>query len=1057
MSLLIFSPHPDDELLGCCGLLTRALEQNLSVKVIIVTDGQLSSPAGIRQKESRAALDELGVQDVEFWHELDGALPQSGPIVEHYQATVAAFKPLTIALPSPSDLHPDHRRLTRGLLSALESRWHGELVFYETLVPLPQPNRIDVVDGVRKLKLLDFHQSQLSLYNYKQHVSGLMALRGATISVATAEAFLAYDWDGRAQNFFDAAHLVSIIVRADDHFLLHTALQSLLAQSYDNFEVLVIWYGLDPLPDVSPLLSYRVCQGPGPKSNNLNTGLTLARGEFVAFLDQDDIWYPDHLSVLLSELSGFMAPDIVYGKYQRVFCERTKTSISILRRETCEDIAFEPRKLMWGNFIAFNSLICRTQLAQSLQFDTALEAYEDWDFLLRAELSGARFVHLPDVVCEYRFYPLPGEAMDIASSHLRKGYALWQKKVQEKISAQLSVPEVASLLARSHHLYLGNLYLKKINVQCQNEIEQLTQRVRQLDDHLAGMHTWSDLLPFNNISSDPLSQLAAHALRDGPHVSIILPVCDPAPHHLIEALHSVTQQSSSNWQLCIVNDASRSIAVLDILSNLQAQYKGQSRVKLTHNSTRQGIVFSTNLGASLADHDWLAFLDHDDRLHPDAILQIVKALMTHPSAHALYTDQKTIDSNGITLHVQFKSDWAPVTLWHLNYINHFTCIRKSVFHQLDGLKQTFEGVQDWQLWLDLSVRPNTQVLHLPLVLYEWRATKNSVAYDINSKPYMLPAAKGLLHHHMTRLGARDHDVDLAQNFGGFSHHWSSSCYPLTVVIATTHGSSLLTSLLHALGSTGYPELHIIVIINQQGGSADSPEWTVPDEASFKVTLVVDQLPLNWSRLNNLGAALSHTPWLLFLSDEVELSSSKVLHELTKYLSLNLRVGAVGAKLVGTNDQENTLLNDGVLIDVQGRCAPITDTSLDRQLGTPRNTAAVDMSCLLTTSEAFTLAGGFDERLGAWYGGIDYVRQVRAHGYEIVQASDVVLHHRSSSAQLYPTAAFIPLDEGMHLSPNTRLDHQRLFYEKWQHQSHANFVSRHDYLLSGTRILSFNDT
>jgi len=96
-------------------------------------------------------------------------------------------------------------------------------------------------------------------------------------------------------------------------------------------------------------------------------------------------------------------------------------------------------------------------------------------------------------------------------------------------------------------------------------------------------------------------------------------------------------------------------------------------------------------------------------------------------------------------------------------------------------------------------------------------------------------------------------------------------------------------------------------------------------------------------------------------------------------------------------------------------------------------------------------------LGAWYGGIDYGRQVHAHGYEIVQASDVVLHHRSSSAHLSPTAAFVPLDEGMRLSPNTLLDHQRLFYEKWQHQSHARFVSRHDYLLSGTRILNFNDT
>lgn len=129
MRLLVLAPHPDDEILGCTGLMLRTAQSGGAVRVVVITDGQLAADPAVRECETQASLSHLGLPVAEFWGYPDGALPMGADIQAQYRQLVLDFRPSHIALPSPTEAHHDHRCLTRGVLSTLVGQWAGVLMF----------------------------------------------------------------------------------------------------------------------------------------------------------------------------------------------------------------------------------------------------------------------------------------------------------------------------------------------------------------------------------------------------------------------------------------------------------------------------------------------------------------------------------------------------------------------------------------------------------------------------------------------------------------------------------------------------------------------------------------------------------------------------------------------------------------------------------------------------------------------------------------------------------------------------------------------------------------
>jgi GT2 family glycosyltransferase len=978
-----------------------------------------------------------------FWHEADGALPQTGPILERYRELVTQWRPARIALPAPTDNDPDHRRLTRGLLDSLTRRWSGELLFYETTTPLGQVNHTESCALEAKLQALACHASQQAQYDYEAHARGLAAMRGAAIRQPAAEAFLSHHWNGSPQNFFDNQPLISVILRADDRDFLDAALASLCEQTYDHVEAIVVWHGDAAPPSIPATLQHKVLQGPGGRAENLNAGLAAATGQYVAFLDQDDVWEAEFLEVLLAELHADRALDIAFGDYRLATCRREGGRTIVLSYSEPEGQDHRPGLLLAGNRIPLNSFVCNAGLARRLGFDQALQAYEDWDFLARAELAGATFRRVPHWVSQYRLYPLEGEQADVLTLHRRKGYLAWHDEVRRKIVALLTPKASNDLLD-----LIGELdnQLADTRGQARAASQSLTETGSLLtaaQRDVESADRWAQLLVPDRPAGTAVSRLAAAAFGAGPCIALVLPVCDPEPTFLLEALESVYAQTYAHWQLCVADDASTHPEVHAVLTQFEQRAEQDPRLRLVRRAKRGGIVAASESAVALADAPWLGFLDHDDRLDPDALLEVAGAIARQPQVGAVYTDSRTVDRNGVLLRVQRKPPWSPETLLHINYINHLTVVRRDLYEAAGGLRAEAEGCQDWDLWLRLAQNRSLQVAHIARPLYDWRATETSVAYTSSAKPYALEADCRSVSTHLAQRGMERVSSAAAVDGEGLRHQWQAALKPLTVVIPTHNNPRDLERLLGVLASSDYPGLQVVLIANRVEDAATQALLARAAEHAG-VTVRVDDRDFNWAALNNAAVRETDTPWLLFLNDDVDLVSPEALKRLGSYLALDPAIGAVGARLHYGPEEGGGIQHDGIETHPEWVARNINgDAEDDDDIGLPRNVSAVTGACLLTPRAAFDQCGGFEERLAVSFNDVDYGLALRRHGWRVVQASDVVCTHHESRTRGAPDSPAKIAQLRQEAS---------LMREKWGSFLEERHRLRYERSLVGTRIL-----
>ncbi len=204
-----------------------------------------------------------------------------------------------------------------------------------------------------------------------------------------------------------ASPLVSVIVRTRDRpALLREALASLRAQTFRDFETLVVADGGDRPPET--LLETAPGEGgltllhrspPHGRARALNAGLDAARGQLIAYLDDDDLFLPDHLETLARFLSGSDAYRVAYTDVEQVVQTLGDDGrYHDGRRLVVYGQAFEPDRLLSSNSI---SLIGLMHAATDLRYDETFEVFEDWDFMIRLAERG-RFHHIAKITATYR-------------------------------------------------------------------------------------------------------------------------------------------------------------------------------------------------------------------------------------------------------------------------------------------------------------------------------------------------------------------------------------------------------------------------------------------------------------------------------------------------------------------------------------------------------------------------------------------------------------------------------------------------------------------------------
>lgn len=195
--LLVLAPHPDDEILGCGGLMAAMLAQGAQVQVVIASDGGQGGDAAVRERESTAAAQALGsgpaAIELQFWRLPDRGLAGDATLVSRLQHRVATAAADVVLLPSPFEIHPDHRALcVAGLHALRQAGTPAEVLFYEVGQPLMPDLMVDITPQLeRKRAALRCFPSQMAVQAYDEQLLALNRYRAYTLGpdVSHAEAF----------------------------------------------------------------------------------------------------------------------------------------------------------------------------------------------------------------------------------------------------------------------------------------------------------------------------------------------------------------------------------------------------------------------------------------------------------------------------------------------------------------------------------------------------------------------------------------------------------------------------------------------------------------------------------------------------------------------------------------------------------------------------------------------------------------------------------------------------------------------------------------------------
>src|SRR5262249_8389031 len=140
-----------------------------------------------------------------------------------------------------------------------------------------------------------------------------------------------------------------------------------------------------------------------------------------------------------------------------------------------------------------------------------------------------------------------------------------------------------------------------------------------------------------------------------PVISIVVPVYNSPAGYLSKAIDSVLNQYYPHWELCICDDASPEPHVRELLGSYS---KRDGRIKLHYAENNGGISAASNLALGMATGEFIGFLDHDDELTPDALLEVASA-MQHVEADLIYSDEDKLDTHGNRCDAFAKPAWSP--------------------------------------------------------------------------------------------------------------------------------------------------------------------------------------------------------------------------------------------------------------------------------------------------------------------------------------------------------------------------------------------------------------
>ena len=492
------------------------------------------------------------------------------------------------------------------------------------------------------------------------------------------------------------------------------------------------------------------------------------------------------------------------------------------------------------------------------------------------------------------------------------------------------------------------------------------------------------------------------AMPHRPMISIVMPVHNTEPAFLKAAIDSIRAQWYDRWEICICDDASSRPETVQMLRVLQEQ---TDKLKVVRRETAGHIVHATNDAITLAQGEFVVFLDHDDELAPQALLRLVQTINGPSAPDFIYSDEDKRDEQGRRVLPLFKPQWSPTLQWAQNYVGHIMCVRRASLQLVGGLLEGSQGSQDHDLVLRLAAQ-GAKIEHIPEVLYHWRMHAASTSVSPQSKPYAHEAGKQAVARHLgQRYGDQFDRVDDSDYTFVYQPRFRVPPNTLvTIIIPTRDKSELLDACIQSIHSQTTAIAYEILVLDN--GSVEPATHTCFQRLTqdARVRVLDAPIPFNWSRLNNIGRSHAYGQVLVFLNNDTEVITPDWLLRLAEYALLP-DVATVGPLLLYP---DHAIQHAGVVVGMGGWADHVFKNEPVQHYPTPfissvvpRNVLANTGACVAVATAQFDALGGFDE------------------AFEIC-GSDVELGIRGHNQGLLNV--YLPAARLFHLESKTRTPH-----------------------------------
>lgn len=412
----------------------------------------------------------------------------------------------------------------------------------------------------------------------------------------------------------------------------------------------------------------------------------------------------------------------------------------------------------------------------------------------------------------------------------------------------------------------------------------------------------------DNDSTPPLEHYLAQGVQDGlypnrdvfklpnkPVISLLVPVYNVSLPLLNNCIRSVLYQSYPHWELCLADDCS----TMEEIRPLLEYWAGRdSRIKVVFLGENRGISGATNAAAELVTGSYLGFLDNDDELVSDCLFTVAQKINTE-NADLYYSDEDLIGEDGRQFCVFNKPDFNKELLLGHNYITHFVVTERLLYESVGGFDSEMDGAQDFDLFLKLSEQAK-KIVHIPEVLYHWRASESSTSINHNQKQYADEAGRKAVQNAMERQG-----IPAAVEFTDWKFFYrvkkELTDSPLvSVIIPYREDDGFQEWFAELISCTVYPEVEFFILSdNRQQGLVTEQ---IDLDAGPKIQFISACSGTSSAACFNEAARQSSGEYLVFLNPQVQLQNKDWIEAMLEY-AMDNNVGIVGGRILPFGNDE----------------------------------------------------------------------------------------------------------------------------------------------------------